>query len=291
MRKVLFYLLLFKKAVYLFIYPLFTGAKWLRPIRLSMENYLIFQPAKLRAQKVEKDLLKKFIPQRFITKDNAKLYAWYFPPIDGKPVILFLHGQAESILAHQDIAKFCLNNGFGLFLLSYRGHYKSWGLPSEKGVYIDAQTALERLNELGIETKNIILWGHSLGTTVAVETAKNNEVKALILQSPIKDIKSAAIDITKFYFKKMKLYMLRAISTHLIRGCPFIQKFDNLSKISKIKCPILLMHSKADKIAPYYNSMALANENESAELFLSKKGNHWLNSWCFEKVLEFIGKL
>jgi len=127
MRKILFYLLLFKKAVYLFIYPLFTGAKWLKPIRLGMENYLIFQPAKLRAQKVDKFLLKKFIPQRFITKDNAKLYAWYFPPKENKPVILFFHGQAESILAHQNVAKLCLDNGLGLFLLSYRGHYKSWG--------------------------------------------------------------------------------------------------------------------------------------------------------------------
>lgn len=291
MRKILFYLLLFKKAVYLFIYPLFTGAKWLKPIRLAMENYLIFQPAKLRAQKVDKFLLKKFIPQRFITKDNAKLYAWYFPPKENKPVILFFHGQAESILAHQNVAKLCLDNGLGLFLLSYRGHYKSWGLPSERGVYIDAQTAIEKLNELGVCTDNIILWGHSLGTTVAVETAKNNNVKALILQSPIKDIKSAAIDISKFYFKKMRMYMLRTIAGHLIRGCKFIQKFDNVSKISKIKSPILIMHSKADKIAPYYNSMALANENEAAELFLSKKGNHWLNEWCFDKVLEFIGKL
>ena len=291
MRKLLFYVLLFKKALYLFIYPLFTGAKWLKPVRLGMENYLIFQPAKLRAQKVEKYLLKKFIPIRFITKDNAKLYAWYFEPKEDNPVVLFFHGQAESILAHQDIAKFCIDNGYGLFLLSYRGHYKSWGLPSENGVYTDAQTAIEKLNELGIKTENIVLWGHSLGTTVAVETAKNNNVKAIILQSPIKDIKSAAIDISKFYFKKMRMYMLRAIAGHLIRGCKFIQKFDNLSKISKIKCPILLMHSKADKVAPYYNSMALANENENAELFLSKSGNHWLNSWVFDKVKDFIGKL
>lgn len=291
MRKILFYLLLFKKAIYLFFYPLFTGAKWLRPIRLSMENYLIFQPAKLRAQKVEKSLLKKFTPIRFITKDNAKLYAWYIPPKDNNPVILFFHGQAESILAHQDVAKLCLDNGLGLFLLSYRGHYKSWGLPSERGIYLDAQAAIEKLNALGVFTENIILWGHSLGTTVAVETAKNYSVKALILQSPIKDIKSAAIDISKFYFKKMRMYMLRAISVHLIRGCKFIQKFDNLSKISKVECPILIMHSKADKIAPYYNSMALANENDSAELFLSKKGNHWLNEWCFDKVIDFIGKL
>lgn len=289
--KVLFYLLLFKKAFYLFVYPLFTGARMFRPIRLAMENYLIFQPAKLRAQKVDKSLLKKFIPQRFVTKDGARLYAWYFPPKENRPVVLFFHGQAESILSHQDVAKYCLKHDLGLFMLSYRGHYKSWGLPSEKGVYLDAQTALERIEELGTKRENVIVWGHSLGTTVAMETAKNNDVKALILQSPIKDIKSAAIDISKFYFKRLRLYTLRAISQHLIKACPFIQKFDNVSKISKVKCPILIMHSKSDRIAPYYNSMALANENEKAELFLSRKGNHWLTDWCLNRVTEFIEKI
>lgn len=291
MRKILFNFLLLKKAFYLFIYPLFTGSKSLRPLRMGMENYLVFQPAKLRAQRVEKQLLKKFIPQRFSTHDGARLYGWYFPPSEGKPVILFFHGQAESILSHQDIAKYCLEQGFGLFMLSYRGHYKSWGLPSEKGLYTDAQTALNRLISFGIKSDDIILWGHSLGTTVAVETAKNNHVKALILQSPIKDIKSAACDISKFYFKKMRMYTFRYISQRLIRSIKFIQKYDNVSKMSKIRCPILIMHSKSDKIAPYYNSMALANENDKAELFLSTKGNHWLTDWCFDKVTEFIGKL
>ena len=116
--KVLFYLLLFKKAFYLFVYPLFTGARMFRPIRLAMENYLIFQPAKLRAQKVDKSLLKKFIPQRFVTKDGARLYAWYFPPKENRPVVLFFHGQAESILSHPDVATYCLEYDLGLFMLS-----------------------------------------------------------------------------------------------------------------------------------------------------------------------------
>ena len=51
------------------------------------------------------------------------------------------------------------------------------------------------------------------------------------------------------------------------------------------------MHSKSDRIAPYYNSMALANENEKAELFLSRKGNHWLTDWCLNRVTEFIEKI
>ena len=124
--KVLFYLLLFKKAFYLFVYPLFTGSRLFKPIRLSMENYLIFQPAKLRAVKVDKSLLKKFIPQRFVTNDGARLYAWWFPPKEGRPVVLFFHGQAESILTHQYVEKYSLKHDLGLFMLSYRAHYNFW---------------------------------------------------------------------------------------------------------------------------------------------------------------------
>lgn len=291
MRKILFYLLLFKKALYVMLYPLVSKYKILTPIRLGMENYLVFQPAKLRAKRVEKSLLKKFTPMRFRTIDGARLYAWYIKPQENQPVVLYFHGQAESILTHQDVAKFCLNKGYGVFMLSYRGHYKSWGFPSEKSVYLDAQTALNKLLELGHKPDDIILWGHSLGTTIAVETAKNNHVKGLILQSPIKDIKSGAIDISKFYFRRMNMYWLRGLAVSLIEKTNFIQKYDSLSKMKKILCPILIVHSKSDRIAPYYNSMALANENDKAELFLSNKGNHWLNDWCLDKVSEFIGKL
>lgn len=119
-------------------------------------------------------MLKKINPQRFINPEGIKLYAWFIKPKDKMPVILHLHGQAEFILSHQDVALYCLNKGFGLFMLSYRGHYKSAGKASEQGIYNDAQAAIKHLKKLGVDEDKIILWGAFLGTAVALETAINN---------------------------------------------------------------------------------------------------------------------
>ena len=185
------------------------NSRFLRFFRMGMENYLIFQPAKLRAVRIKRELLGKFKTVRFVTLDGARLFAWFIPPKENKPTILYFHGQAESILNHQDIAEFAIKNGYGLFMLSYRGHYRSWGLPSEKGIYTDAQTAINKLKDLGIEAKDIILWGHSLGTTVATNTAVHNEVKALILQSAVLNMHYSAIDMANFYLRRLRVRFLK----------------------------------------------------------------------------------
>lgn len=292
MQKYLFYLLLLKKAFYIMIYPFFQGnSKILRFFRLGMENYLIFQPAKLRAKRVQRNLLKKFKTIRFATKDGARLFAWFIPPQEKKPTILYFHGQAESILYHQDVAEFALKNGYGVFLLSYRGHYRSWGLPSEKGIFTDAQTAIYKLNELGVETKDIILWGHSLGTTVAMNTAVNNQVKALILQSPIKDITSAAQDISSFYYRRLNFIFLRKYIKKHFKDVIFLQKFDNINKIAKVQCPILIAHSKTDRVTPSKNARELYEHKLNAQLYLAERGSHWEMKWCIKRIADFIADL
>ncbi len=259
--------------------------------RLGIENYLIFQPAKLRAIRVQRNLLKKFQTVRFASIDGARLFAWYVESKENKPTILYFHGQAESILTHQDIVEFALKNGYGIFMLSYRGHYRAWGLPSEKGVYKDAQAAINKLNEFNVKTNNIILWGHSLGTTVATETAVHNNVKALILQSPIKDIYSASQDLANFYIRRLKFHWLRKYIKNHLKDIQFIQKFDNINKIAKIHCPILLVHSKTDRIAPSKNSRELYEKKLNAQIYLAERGSHWDNKWCIKKISEFIANL
>ena len=289
MRKLLFYLFIIKKGLLLLIYPIFEHKeKVFFTVRKNIENFLIFQPSRLRAKKTQRALLKKINPQRFVNADGVKLYAWFIKPQGNMPVILHFHGQAESILSHQDIADFCMKNGLGAFMLSYRGHYKSSGYASEQGVYNDAKAAIKQLKKLGVDEDKIILWGHSLGTTVAVETALHQKISGIILQSPIKDIKSAAVDVYNFYCSKFRLNLLSKVITKHISHIDFIQKMDSLSKIDKIKCPILILHSKTDKIAPWRNSVELAERNKNAQLHLSETGSHWDAEWCFDKVLEFV---
>lgn len=289
MRKVLFYLFILKKMFLLLIYPVFErDGKIFITIRKNIENFLIFQPSRLRAKRIQRGLLKKIIPQRFVNQEGIKLYAWFIKPKKDMPVILHLHGQAESILSHQDVALTCLDNGIGLFMLSYRGHYKSGGKASEEGVYNDAKAAVKQLKKLGVSEDKIILWGHSLGSAVAIETAINKNVAGMILQCPIKEIKSAATDVYSFYCKRLRLKILSKFVQHHITRMPIIQKMDNINKIEHVKCPILILHSKSDNMAHWQNSLDLAEKNKNSQLFISENGSHWDLNWCLAPVLEFV---
>ncbi len=292
MRKFFFYLIILKKIILLLIYPLFIReGRIFALIRKKIENYLIFQPSKLRAKRIQRGLLKKINPQRFINSDRIKLYGWFIKPEKKMPVFLHLHGQAESILSHQDLASYCIEKGYGLFMLSYRGHYKSSGTPSERGLYKDAQAAMKQLKKLGVDEDKVILWGHSLGTTVALETAVYYKVLGVIIQSPIKEIKSAAIDVYNFYCKRLKLNALAKLAEKYIYKIRFIQKMDNMKKIKAVKCPTLILHSKTDKIASYKNSVELSNQNPAVQLYISDYGSHWNADWCMDRVFEFVKTL
>lgn len=278
--------------VLLLIYPIFNKkGVFFRMIQKNIENFLIFQPSKLRARKIQRQLLKKILPQRFINSEGIKLYAWFIKPKAQMPVILHLHGQAESILSHQDIAAYCEAKGFGLFMLSYRGHYKSSGKASEQGVYNDAQAAIIQLKKLGVDADKIVLWGHSLGTVIALETALNNNVLGVILQSPIKEIKSAAIDVNNFYCKRLHVPFLAIFAKQYIEKMDFIQKINGIEKIKNVKCPILILHAKTDRIAPYQNSVDLAEQNPNSQLYISENGSHWDAFWCLGQVFEFVKSL
>lgn len=285
-------MIILKKLILLSLYPFFEReGEFFAALRRKIENYLIFEPSKLRAKRIKRELLKQFIPQRFINCQGIKLYGWFIKPKERNPVILHLHGQAESILSHQDIALYCIKNGFGLFMLSYRGHYKSAGKASEDGVYEDAQCAINQLKKLGVDKDKIIVWGHSLGTVVALETAIQNKVSGVILQSPIKEIKSAAIDVSDFYYNRLRLNFMAKFAKRKLKNINFIQKMDGINKIKLVNCPILLLHSKYDKIAPCQNSLELAEQNPNSQVFISEKGNHWDADWCLDKVFEFIKSL
>lgn len=292
MRKLFFYLFILKKLFLLLIYPIFEREeKVFLQIRKNIENFLIFQPSRLRAKRIKRGLLKKITPVRFVNSEGIKLYSFFVKPQGNMPVFLHFHGQAESILSHQDIAEFCIKNGIGLFMLSYRGHYKSGGFANEQGIYNDAKAAVLQLKKLGVDEDKIILWGHSLGSAVAIETALNANVRGVVLQSPIKDVKSAAVDIYNFYTKRLNLSFLSCLAEKYLSRIDFIQPLDNIGKIEKVKCPVLIMHSKTDRIAPWHNSVDLAEKNPSAQLFVSDVGSHWDIDWCLERVFDFVKSL
>ena len=107
--------------------------------------------------------------------------------------------------------------------------------PQEKNLYHDANKSVEWLNKQGINKKNIILYGESLGTGVATNLASNNKFAGVILESPFTSIANAA----KIYYPYLPIDLL------------IKDRYDSIKKIKKINSPILIMHGKKDNIVPF----------------------------------------
>ena len=86
--------------------------------------------------------------------------------------------------------------------------------------------------EFGIDSKRLVLWGHSLGTVFALYGALDNDVAGVILQSPIKEIKSSAININDFFLRRIHLKMFSIFTSKIIEGMNFISKLNNMRIIA-----------------------------------------------------------
>lgn len=210
------------------------------------------------------------------TEDNITIQAWYKPAKDSKPTILYFHGNASHMGNRAGIYSAFAGRGFGVLSISYRGYGKSEGSPNEKGLYTDAQAAILFLTkENEISLNNIILYGESLGTGVAVQMAQEHNVKAVILQAPYTSVSGRAAEI--YFFMPVRLVML--------------DHFDSLSKIANIKSPLLILHGELDTTIPIRHGKTLleaAKTQKEAVFFHDVGHNNFDSAAIAENVMDFI---
>ena len=130
----------------------------------------------------------------------------------------------------------------------------------------------------GIKEKNIILYGESLGTGVAVEIAQNKNYGGIILESPF----TSMVNMGKKYYPFFPVSFLLK------------DKFESNKKINKISVPILIMHGKVDKIVPYDMGKKMYELANQPKFFYSQEyGDHMVE--YYEKLLlalkQFIQSL
>lgn len=206
------------------------------------QRNLIYFPVKTKADRSEFAAKDMKIITLHPTK-NLTLESWYKPAKNNNPTILYLHGNSGHIGHRVHFTRFFLEKGYGVFLLEYRGYGGNPGKPSEKGLYQDAKTALHFLiNDQNINSNKIILYGESLGSAVATKIASESDVCALILQSPHTKLQ----DLTKYHYP----WLLTII----------FDKYDSISRINKIKKPILFLQGKQDLIVPPQFAKKLFNQ-------------------------------
>ena len=211
------------------------------------------------------------------TDDELSLLAWWKPPGDGRPTIVFFHGNGGHIGHRGGKVRGFLERGYGVLLVGWRGYGGNEGKPTEAGLYADGYAALRFLDQQGIGKQKIVLYGESLGTGVAVELASRGAGHVLVLEAPFTSLAQAAAD-------RFPLFPVR----WLIRD-----RFDSQSKIGKVTAPILIIHGEADVVLPVSLGRALlekANEPKKG-VFIQKAGHNNLYEFgAGDIVLAFLEK-
>jgi fermentation-respiration switch protein FrsA (DUF1100 family) len=213
------------------------------------------------------------------TTDGFLIQTWYKPAQNGMPTIVYFHGNASHLGNRAGIYSELAGKGFGVLAVSYRGYGKSEGKSSEQGLYTDARTAILYVhNELKIPLTNVIIFGESLGTGVAVQMASEYKIAGLVLQAPYTSIANRAAEI--YWFIPVRLVLL--------------DKFDSLSKIRQVQAPLLIFHGELDATIPIEHGkklFAAANSPKEAVFFSEIEHNNFDSSKIASKVLEFADKL
>jgi len=192
------------------------------------------------------------------TQDNVKINGWFISNPKAKYTLLFFHGNAGNIGDRIDKLQLLYQAGLNIFIIDYRGFGKSRGRPSEPGFYRDAFAAYDYLlNTINVKPEQIVLYGESLGTAIAVDLAFHRKVKALILE----DAFSCGWDMA------VKIYPF-------LPGFIFSNSFDSLTKIKEINAQKLFIHSRDDEIVPFNLAKKLYDRAKGPKEFLETRGDH-----------------
>lgn len=241
----------------------------------NVQREIIYEPD--TAKLILAESYKKYFTEVSIdTKDGLKLISWYAKSVDNKPTILYFHGSHGSIIDRIDNLIPFVKYGFGLLMLSYRGYGGNQGEISEEGFYKDARAGIKFLLDKNIELPNIILFGESLGTGIAIQMAIEYPAKLLILQSPY----TSMVD-------------LAYIKYPMFPNKWFVKDvFDSFSKTQQINQRTIVIHGLKDQTVPYYMGEKIHTNINNSRLFSDVKAGHGdiLTNDMAQKIIKEISQ-
>ena len=132
------------------------------------------------------------------TPDGARVVAWYGKAKPGQPTILYFHGNAGSLANRAPRIERFMGEGWGVYMMTYRGYGGGTGKPTEAHNVADARLAYGALVHEGVEPSSIILYGESLGTGIAVRLAAERQVAGVVLDAPYTSLVDVAAGVYPF---------------------------------------------------------------------------------------------
>ncbi|MHC4439008.1 MAG: alpha/beta hydrolase [Planctomycetota bacterium] len=195
----------------------------------------------------------------FKSSDILNLSGWYIPVNNPKFTVLFCHGNGGNIAHRLDSINIFHNLGLNCFIFDYRGYGDSQGKPDEEGTYADAMAAYNWLvEEKKTPAENIIIFGRSLGGSIAAQLAGKVEARALIVESAF----TSYVDMGNEYYPYMPVRWFARFG------------YKTIDYIRNVHCPVMFIYSRNDEIVPYKFGLELYEAANEPKEFIEIFGGH-----------------
>lgn len=195
-----------------------------------------------------------------ITADGLPLQAAYRKAPEGRPTVVFFHGNGDNWGGGAVATARLAAAGYGILLPEYRGYSGNPGTPTEGGLYRDGRAAIEWLLAQDIAGDALVIIGNSVGSGVAVQMAAEMKPAALILISPFESLAAMAGEQFRWFPTRW-----------LVRD-----RFDNAGKIGRVRAAVLILHGSSDTLIPVSHAHRLAQAALGAKLVVFDGVGHEL---------------
>ncbi|KAL4334584.1 hypothetical protein GQ457_07G011950 [Hibiscus cannabinus] len=191
------------------------------------------------------------------TKLGNKIVGFYLRNPYARLTVLYSHGNAADLgQLHDLFVQLKANLRVNLMGYDYSGYGASTGKPSESNTYADIEAVYQCLQtEYGISQEDLILYGQSVGSGPTLHlAAKLPRLRGVVLHSGI-------------------LSGLRVLCHVKFTFCYDI--FENINKVKKVKCPVLVIHGTDDDVVNWLHGNGLWKKaREPYEPLWVKGGGH-----------------
>ena len=196
------------------------------------------------------------------TSDNIQLLGWYHKKnLKDYKTLIFFHGNAGSLENRIHKLNHFQDMNINFLIIAWRGFSGNNGKTTEQGLYEDGKGAINWLAKKGVNEKNLILYGESLGTGVATHLAQKKNYAGIILETPF----TSMIDAAKIFYPYIPVNLLLK------------DKFENYKKVKNINSPNLVMHGEVDQIVPFSMGKKIYEiANEPKYSYFTKYDNHMM---------------
>ena len=238
-----------------------TYAALLLLLRLN-ESRLLYFPGPRGALLTPPPELGLAVERVEIPGDGLRLVGWIIRTDDpAAPWLLICHGNGGNISDAGRPQHYAGLRAAGLNLLAfdYRGYGESEGAPSEAGLYADAESAYRFLRDsLGVPPERVVIFGHSLGSAVAVELAGRVAAAGLILDGALTSVPDRAREIYPYF-------PVRWIGS---------SRYASREKIGALRLPKLFLHAERDEVIPVAHGRRLFAAAPEPKRFVPLAGGH-----------------